>query len=77
MDDFQPLIWETFVIRLRRESANVGWRGQIVHLSDRETAHFATLDQAIDFIRRFAPEIDLHGATRDAHDEADVDQPPG
>jgi hypothetical protein len=58
MDGFQPLIWETFVIRLRREAVSGTWRGQIVHLPDRETASFTSLAQAEDFIRRFAQGIE-------------------
>ena len=54
MGDFQPLLSETFVIRLWREALSGAWRGQIVHVSDRETAHFVTLDQALAFISRFA-----------------------
>ena len=58
MGDFQPLIWETFVIRLWREAISGTWRGRIVHLPDRETANVVTLDQVTAFIGRFADGVE-------------------
>jgi hypothetical protein len=58
MNDHRSLIWETFVVRLWREASGSVWRGQIVHMPDRETAYFAAVSQAVMFMSRFVPEID-------------------
>ena len=47
------------MVRLWRETTGSAWRGQIGHGPDRETAYFATLTQAEEFIQRFVPGIDL------------------
>jgi hypothetical protein len=70
MGDFQSLIWESFVIRLWREAISGTWRGQIVHLPDRETAHFVTLEQATAFIGRFADGLEDQTSSMN-QDEAD------
>jgi len=51
------LEWETFLVRLWRESVIGAWRGQIVHLASRESSYFASLEQAEAFISRFAQGI--------------------
>jgi hypothetical protein len=66
----QALIWETFVVRLWRETAGSTWRGQIVHLPDRETAYFAAVSQAVVFMSRFVPEIDHLDDTADQSNTA-------
>jgi hypothetical protein len=66
MSDYQPIIWEIFIVRLRRETAGSAWRGQIVHLPDRQSCSFATLAQAEAFIARFVPGL----AVSEAHDRA-------
>lgn len=55
MSIYHPVKWETFVVRLWRESASGTWRGQIVHMPGRESVYFATLAQAIAFIGQFLP----------------------
>ena len=57
MSDYQPITRETFIVRLWREAANGTWRGQIVHLPDQASRHFATLAQAIAFIQQYVPGI--------------------
>ena len=51
------MLLDTFVIRLWREPSRQAWRGQIVHLPDQESAYFASFEQALAFIARFAPEV--------------------
>lgn len=53
----------TFVVRLWREARGGAWRGEIVHLQSRESAHFSTFTQMDDFISQFAPAF---GAPRQA-----------
>jgi hypothetical protein len=67
MSDYQPIIWEVFIVRLQREAAGGTWHGQIVHLPDRQSYAFATLAQAEAFIARFVPGL----AASEAHDWAD------
>ncbi len=43
---YQPVQWELFVIRLTRETGSQGWRGQVIHLPDRQTHHFTSWDAA-------------------------------
>jgi hypothetical protein len=57
MKGYQPVILDTFVIRLWREPSRQTWRGQIVHLPDQESAYFASFEQALAFIARFTPEV--------------------
>ena len=57
MSDYQPITWETFIVRVWRESASGTWRGQIVHLPDQASRHFATLAQATAFIQQYMPGI--------------------
>ena len=45
--------WQTFVVRIWQESSSTTWRGQIVHLPDQTTRHFATLAQAVAFIDHY------------------------
>lgn len=59
MSDYTHIFREVFVVRLWREASSPVWRGRIVHLPDQESLHFATLAEAEDFIRRFAPGIEL------------------
>ena len=66
MSDYQPIIWEIFIVRLQREAAGGTWHGQIVHLPDRQSCPFATLAQAEAFIARFVPGL----AVSEAHDRA-------
>ncbi len=55
MDQYQPLLWEVFVVRFQREAPSGPWRGKIIHLPDQATAAFTTWDQAEAFVRRFLP----------------------
>jgi len=61
MSDYQPITWETFIVRVWRESASRTWRGQIVHLPGQESTYFATLAQAEAFIARFVPGLTASG----------------
>jgi hypothetical protein len=65
VDSYPPVHWEIFVMRLWREATSPAWRGQIEHLPDHQTQHFATLDQAMEFIARFAPGLESQRATPD------------
>lgn len=58
MSDYEPVHWETFVVRLWRETGNSAWRGQIVHMASRESTYFASLAQAEAFISRFVEGIE-------------------
>jgi len=59
MNEYHSLVRETFVLRLWREATNPAWHGQIVHLPNQETVHFATLAEVEAFIRRFAPGVQV------------------
>ncbi len=51
---YQPVQWELFVIRLTREAGSQGWRGQVIHLPDRQTHDFTSWNEASwDEVRRF------------------------
>ncbi|MCS6839554.1 MAG: hypothetical protein RMJ54_09380 [Roseiflexaceae bacterium] len=54
----RPIQFETFILRIWREASGLAWRGEIIHLPDRTSIHVATLDQAISFIARYAPDLD-------------------
>lgn len=54
--EYQPVQWELFVIRLTRESGRLGWRGQVIHLPDRQTYVFTSWDDARQFINQFVSE---------------------
>ena len=69
MDSYRPLEYQVFVLRFWREGTSGTWRGQIVHLPDRETASFASWDQAQAFVGRFAMET---GVGNIADDEGPV-----
>ncbi len=49
--------WQTFIMRIWQEASSGTWRGQIVHLPDQATCHFATLAQAAAFIHQYVPGI--------------------
>lgn len=58
---YQPVQWELFVIRLTREAGSRGWRGQVIHLPDRQTHDFTFWDDAswaevYRFIAQLVPE---------------------
>lgn len=55
------LVWDTFLVRIWREPASDTWRGEITHLPTQTSAHFATLIQAMDFIRRFITDLEVEG----------------
>ncbi|MCS6994527.1 MAG: hypothetical protein N2117_08145 [Anaerolineales bacterium] len=50
--------WNTFVLRLWNDTTTGTWRGEIVHLPSRESSHFASWEQAGEFVRRFAPGLE-------------------
>lgn len=52
-DGYLPVTHETFVIRVWREASGAAWRGEIVRVSDRASAHFAAFEQAEAFMRRY------------------------
>ena len=52
-DSFQTVLWETFVVRVWHEPSNGAWRGEIIHLPDRTSIHFASFAQAEEFMRRY------------------------
>lgn len=54
----RPIQFETFILRIWREASGSAWRGAIIRLPDRASTHFATLDQAISCITRYAPDLD-------------------
>lgn len=54
----RQVIWDTFLVRIWRESPGRVWRGQITHLPSQTSAPFATLRQAEMFIRRFVPVLE-------------------
>ncbi|MCI0398606.1 MAG: hypothetical protein L0332_18705 [Chloroflexi bacterium] len=58
MEGYEPVVCESFIVRLWRETASGTWRGQIVHLPGRESAYFATLAQAEAFMARFVPGLE-------------------
>lgn len=53
------LVWDTFLVRIWRETASDTWRGEITHLPTQTSAHFATLAQAEEFIHRFVPGLEI------------------
>lgn len=53
MTEYRPLRSEVFVLRLWQEASSGTWRGQAVHMSNRETFSFATWDQLQAFLGRF------------------------
>jgi len=55
-ESFAPLTWETFVVRVWREAGSGAWRGEIVHVPDRASIHFASFAQAEEFVRRYVPD---------------------
>ena len=57
MTDTQ-IVWDTFLVRIWRESPGQAWRGQITHLPSQTSAPFATLRQAEAFIHRFVPGLE-------------------
>jgi hypothetical protein len=57
-EPFTPLTWETFVVRVWREAASGTWRGEIVHVPDRASIHFASFAQAEEFVRRYVPDVE-------------------
>jgi hypothetical protein len=69
VDNSRRLNWETFVVRLWRETANGEWRGQIVHMASREASYFVTLAQATAFISRFAKGVESQNDARNQEDE--------
>ncbi|HSD84120.1 MAG TPA: hypothetical protein VLG46_09690 [Anaerolineae bacterium] len=52
-DSFHAVQWETFVVRVWHEPANGAWRGEIVHVPDRTSIHFASFAQAEEFMRHY------------------------
>ncbi len=52
-DSFQAVLWETFVVRVWHEPSNGAWRGEIIHLPDRASIHFASFAQAEEFMQRY------------------------
>jgi hypothetical protein len=54
--DYQSVQWELFVVRLARETGIRGWRGQIVHLPDRQTKYLASWADVRSFINQYVPE---------------------
>lgn len=52
-DSFYAVQWETFVVRVWREPSSGAWRGEIVHVPDRTSIHFASFAQAEEFIQRY------------------------
>jgi hypothetical protein len=52
-DSFHAVHWNTFVVRVWHEPSNGVWRGEIVHLPDRASIHFASFAQAEEFMRRY------------------------
>ncbi|MCA9993903.1 MAG: hypothetical protein KDE29_23145 [Anaerolineales bacterium] len=50
---YNPLQWESFVVRFWREAAGGQWRGQITHAPGREQQYFTTLAQLEAFLARF------------------------
>jgi hypothetical protein len=71
MSEYLPPTWEIFIVRLQQENQGGAWRGQIVHLPDRQSCSFATLAQAEAFIAHFVPGL----AMPEAHDRA-IDRSP-
>jgi hypothetical protein len=57
-ESFAPLIWETFVVRVWRESSSGAWRGEVVHLPDRAAVHFAAFAQAEEFMQRYVAHLE-------------------
>jgi len=55
MEDLARIEWNTFVIRLRRETQGGGWHGQIVHVASQTDRHFITLAEAVAFLAEHAP----------------------
>ena len=51
--------WQTFVVRIWQEAGSGTWRGQIVHLPDQVSVHFATLAQAAGFMQHYLPGISM------------------
>ena len=45
--------WQTFIVRIWQEGSSGTWRGQIVHLPDQDSRHFATIAQAAAFIAQY------------------------
>lgn len=45
--------WQTFIVRFWQESSSGTWRGQIVHLPDQDSRHFATIAQAMAFMAEY------------------------
>jgi hypothetical protein len=68
-------MWETFVVRIWRERMNDMWRGQIVHLSSRESSYFISLAQAEVFIGRFAQGFDTQAGSPKGESADEVDRP--
>ena len=52
---YDSIMWDTFVVRVWHEPSNGVWRGEIVHLPDRASIHFASFTQAEEFMRRYLP----------------------
>jgi hypothetical protein len=68
------IVWDTFVMRVWHESSNGVWRGEIVHLPDRVSIHFASFTQAEEFMRRYVSgtEIGPPPDMTEASESADV-----
>jgi hypothetical protein len=50
---------EIFLVRIWRETSGTAWRGEILHIPDQTSRHFASLDQAQEFIQGFLPGLDF------------------
>lgn len=55
MEDLSRIEWNTFVIRLRRETQGSNWHGQIVHVTSQRDRHFTTLVEVVAFLAEHAP----------------------
>jgi hypothetical protein len=69
MNEYRPLQWEVFILRLRRETTEEVWQGEVIHLPDRESLRFINLAQAMDFIRDFTTDPGSKDETFDASRE--------
>jgi len=63
--------WQTFIVRIWQEGSSGTWRGQIVHLPDQDSRHFATIPQAAAFIAQYVSGV---GVRADASDRS-ADRP--
>jgi hypothetical protein len=64
MEEYKPLMLETFVVRIWREAASSTWRGMVVHLPDGESTPFSSLEQMNGFVAQHLSRLG-GGATAD------------